>query len=81
MINALKLEKQALEVELSRINPNKIDITGAGNIVAAENAKIEGKMIDLKTAYPTANIPKYDPNNRGMNFERFVLKIAGMVKK
>lgn len=81
MINALKLEKQALEVELSRINPDKLDIARAGNIVAAENAKIEGKMIDLKTAYPNANIPTYDPNNRGMNFERFVLKIAKMVKK
>ncbi len=80
-INVLKLEKHTLEAELIKINPGKLEIASVRNIIDAEGAKIESKIIDLKTAYPNANIPTYDRSNRGVNFEKFTLRIAKIVKR
>jgi hypothetical protein len=71
----------ALNRELTSINPNKVNQATLTNEIALRNAAIEGKLIDLRIAYPNAQVPDYDRNNKWINFEKWVLRLAKIFKK
>jgi hypothetical protein len=79
--NKARNTELALTRELTSLNPNKITATALTNEIEARNVAIESKLIDLRTAYPSAQVPDYDRNNKWVNFEKWVLRVAKIFKR